>query len=229
MKTTFIIVSLFIGTSTFIYPQLKNGSFLVGGGFTGKIESLDNSNYRNGGYTTTVEGDMKYFTFFPNAGYFVLENIAVGLTARIGLSDYELEYFNTLEATGKTNEFIFSYGIGAFFRYYYPIGDFAIIGELKYEWAWEDEERESKNYDSPHWHSKSKSERKGNIFSPALGISYFFNRYVSIESMLRYEIENLKYTYRNYNPLETIDERETKTKFKRFLIVIGLQVYFPTE
>ena len=57
MKTTFIIVSLFIVSSTIISPQLQEGSVLIGGGFTGKIESLDNSNYRDGGYTTAVEGD----------------------------------------------------------------------------------------------------------------------------------------------------------------------------
>jgi len=100
MKTTFIIVSLFIVSSTIIYPQLKNGSFIVGGGFTGKIESSDNSNSSGSGTT------IKEFTFSPNAGYFVLENIAVGLTARIGLTDYELNYGVAGETTHKLLNFV---------------------------------------------------------------------------------------------------------------------------
>jgi hypothetical protein len=123
MKTAFII------SSTIIFPQLKNGSFLVGGGFTGMIESLDNSYYTEYDYTSKWEGDMKEFTFFPNAGYFVLKNIVVGLTARIGLTDSESNYSNT----SKNTEYYFRYGIGTSFRYYYPVGDFAFIGELKYE------------------------------------------------------------------------------------------------
>ena len=217
MKTTFIIVSLFIVSSTIIFPQLKNGSFLVGGGFTGKIESFDNSNYSRSGTT------LKEFTFFPNAGYFVLENIAVGLTARIGLTDYESNYSNT----SKTTEFYFRYGVGPFFRYYYPVGDFAFIGELKYEWALEQGEQERNGITLGG--SKSESDRHNNIFSSGLGISYFFNKYVSIESMLRYEIENITYSSRTIESNYPLEDYESETEFKRFLFVIGLQIYFPTE
>ena len=216
MKTTPIIISLLIVSSNIILPQLKEGSFLVGGGLNGKIESFD---YSTDPYDSKSENNIVEFNFFPNVGYFVVDNIAFGVAARIGLSDYEVENFTTQERIIKISQFNFTYGIGPFFRYYSLLGDFAFFFGIKYEWLWVDEDH---NFD----YSVSEGNRDGTILSPALGLSYFFNRYVSIESMLSYEIENIEYSGNEPNSNNYI---ETETDYSRFLIVVGLQVYFPVE
>ena len=230
MKTKFIFISLFIVSSTIIFPQLQTGSFLVGGGLTGKIEFFDFSTGSD--YSNKDEVNIVELTFFPNAGYFVLENIACGISGRIGITDYELEHTDSEERTersGNTTSFVFTYGIGPFFRYYYPIGDFTIIGELKYEWVSDNGETESFEYMTASYITKTEQEQTREILSPALGISYFFNRYISIESMLRYEIENRNYSNSLIEPNNPVDVFEMETNFKRILIVVGLQIYFPVE
>jgi len=226
MKTTVIFFSLLLVSSTIIFPQLKAGSFLVGGGLTGKIESFDNSSNR---YYDIDKGDIVEFTFLPDAGYFILENIAIGLTARIGLTDYKSEHFYEEEITSKTSDFYFTYGVGPFFRYYTPLSDFAFFFGFKYEWLWEEGEQEYKYIVNSERVTISENNRTRNIISPALGISYFFNQYVSIESMLRYEIETRKLSYSYKGSNGSLEEYDLETNFNRFLIVVGLQIYFPVE
>jgi hypothetical protein len=47
--------------------------------------------------------------------------------------------------------------------------------------------------------------------------------------MLRYEIETLEFSSREIESNYPGVDYEIETNFKRFLFVIGLQVYFPTE
>jgi len=223
MNVTFIFISLFICSSTIIFPQLQQGSFLAGGGFSGKIETVDRS---RGGNYFNYEADMVEFNFFPNTAYFVLENIAVGLTARIGIIDSKLDNYRNDEITSESSVFTFTYGIGPFFRYYTPFGDFAFFFGFKYEWLWDDTEWEYEYFGELTLNSISEADRNRSMFSPALGVSYFFNRYVSIESMLRYEIENIEYSSNEPNSNNDI---ESETNYNRFLIVVGLQIYFPVE
>ena len=225
MKTTTIFISLFIFSSTIIFPQLQEGSFLVGGGLTGKVESIDS---KSSGYTSKTEGSMIKFIVFPNLGYFFLENIAVGLSTRFGVTDYETESYNEIEKIGTRTTFTVTSGIGPFFRYYYPLGDFALIGEFSYEWVRDDSEGEFLDYEFPRYNSKSEEERTITILSPAIGLVYFLTRNFSIEGMLKYEIENLEFSHKYKDTINQFDG-ELETKIKRFLFVVGLQIYFPSE
>jgi hypothetical protein len=113
MKTTFIIVSLFIIPSTIISPQLQEGSVLLGGGFTGKVESNDITSMYNKDKAAEKNTEI---TFPPNIGYFILENIALGLAMRRGLKDYSLEYDrNHSSFRVYEKEYNSFFGIGLFF------------------------------------------------------------------------------------------------------------------
>jgi len=225
MKTALINISLFILSSTIIFPQLQEGSYLVGGGLTGKVESIDS---KSNGYTTKVEGNVNKFIVFPNFGYFFLENIAIGLTTRFGLTDYETESYNESGKIGASTTYTVTSGIGPLFRYYYPFGDFALIGEFRYEWVHDDSEGEFLDYEAPRYNSKSEEERTITILSPAVGLLFFFNQSVSIEGILRYEIENLEFSHKYENTINQYNV-ELETKSKRLLFVVGLQVYFPVK
>jgi len=221
MNSLLILFCLVVVSPYQLFSQIKEGNFLVGGGFTGKVESIDS---KSNSYTSKTEGNVTEFIVFPNIGYFILDNIAFGLTTRLGISDYETESYSENEKIWKTTSSIFTYGIGPIFRYYYPIGDFALVGEFRYEWVKDDGEGEVIDYGFPGNNEKAEENRTLTVLSPAIGLTYFLTRSVSIEGMFKYEIENLDFS-RKYESSLSQHELELETKLKRFLFVVGLQVY----
>jgi hypothetical protein len=63
------------------------------------------------------------------------------------------------------------------------------------------------------------------VFTPAVGISYFFNKFVSIEGLIRYETGKEEHSNKfvSYSPSE---ERLVENAISRILIIVGLQIYF---
>lgn len=112
---------------------------------------------------TTKEGDAKTstFNFSPKVGYFVSENIAIGL----GLG------FETSENAAKTKTDEFS--VGAFGRYYFtPSSQFSVFGQLGFD--------VTSSKVTPDGGDSAKS----NGFNIALkpGISYFLSDSFAIEA-----------------------------------------------
>ena len=118
------------------------------------------------GFGSEKEGDVKdnTFSFSPKAGYFVTENIAVGVA--LGLTTTKNEVPNVEDF--KTNMF----EVGAFGRYYFtPAKQFSIFGEL------------GANFESSKAEQGS-NELKNNGFNlgVAPGISYFVSDCLSLEA-----------------------------------------------
>ncbi len=140
------------------------------------------------------------------------------------MSDYEAESYSENEKIWKTTSSTFTYGIGPIFRYYYQIGDFALVGEFRYEWVKDDGEGEVIDYGFPGNNEKAEENRTLTVLSPAIGLIYFLTRSVSIAGIFKYEIENLDFSQNHKSSLNEY-ELELETKLKRFSFVVGLRVY----
>lgn len=118
------------------------------------------------GFESSKTGDSKTsgFNFSPKAGYFVTENIAVGLGLNIGSSTVD----NGAEV--KTN----SFGGEVFGRYYFtPASQFSVFGELGVGFGSNKTEIEGVPGDST---SKTFGVNAG------VGVSYFLNSNWAIEA-----------------------------------------------
>jgi len=121
------------------------------------------------GFGSESTGDVKTntFTFSPKAGYFVSENIAVGLSLAYTSTKDEAPGIDGTEET-KTN----SFGAGAFGRYYFtPASQFSIFGQLGA--GFQSDKTETGDVES-----------KSNGFNVGLapGVSYFVSEHFAIEA-----------------------------------------------
>jgi opacity protein-like surface antigen len=122
------------------------------------------------GISTTSQGDAtnSNFTFKPQAGYFVTDNIAVGLA--IGYSNTKED--NTVTIT-KTSEFNF----GAFGRYYFtPADKFSFFGELALGYLSQNQEN------IPLIGPSTTNKGSGFQIGVSPGINYFLNSHFAIET-----------------------------------------------
>lgn len=125
------------------------------------------------GFSNESTGDVKAntFTFSPKAGYFVTENIAVGIA--LGLESSKDEEPGTED---KTNTF----SVGAFGRYYFtPASKFSVFGQLGFN---------VNNTKVEHTEEIAgvsvSTEAKSNGFDLGLapGVSYFVSNNFAIEA-----------------------------------------------
>ncbi|RZJ73646.1 outer membrane beta-barrel protein [Flavobacterium sp.] len=121
------------------------------------------------GFSSEKTGDFKTneFTIAPTAGYFVSNNIAVGLN--VGYVSTKEE--NPVDGDVDTDLFV----IGAFGRYYAtPANDFSFFGQLGF------------NYGTGKTKPEGGGDFKVDGFEVALrpGVSYFLSKNVAIEASI---------------------------------------------
>ena len=101
------VAALFFSTS---FAQFSQGSFVMGGS-TNLAGSFTTSKSKTGGATTT-NGKSSSFFIQPQAGYFVIDNLAVGTGLSIGTSSYKAD-----GSSDKSS--VTSFGITPLARYYF--------------------------------------------------------------------------------------------------------------
>ena len=154
MNKFLISLSAFVLAATFTHAQTSSGNLMFGGGiaFSSNTRQSDNDNtYSN-------------VSFTPNAGYFVSDNFAVGLSVTMASEKSGTGQFRLTENT---------FGVGPFARYYFFTSNeqFAIFGQAGLSLASE------KNTDA------SGFVRKGSLTSFSLfpGAAYFLNEHWAVE------------------------------------------------
>ncbi|WP_306566151.1 OmpW family outer membrane protein [Flavobacterium lindanitolerans] len=121
-------------------------------------------------FGSTKTGDFKTsdFEIAPSAGYFVTDNIALGLAFGYGSSKVDV---GTADATNST------LSVGAFGRYYFtPASKFSIFGQLGVNYMSYDNEFDAE--------AGTLGEFKGDGFGVAVapGVSYFLAKNFAIEA-----------------------------------------------
>lgn len=153
MKKLFCVL-LSLGISlAYVNAQTTAGSIMLGGGITFESTSVSGAD--------TNESE---FTFSPSAGYFLMDNFAVGLNLTIG---------SIKEEAGGLDEKTSIFGIGPFARYYIFTNNekFAFYGQASFSIG-------SRKYD-PGVGNDIKSGSFDFRVSP--GFSYFFNEHWALD------------------------------------------------
>lgn len=162
-KLIFAFVALFLCLSA--TAQIEKGKILASGSLgiaSSKYIEVDNG-------TTDFESNTTYFWFMPRGGYFITDEIVVGVG--LNLSTRSTKFEDDDKSISSTTAFT------PFARYYLPQGYFGHfeIGPGSSSETW----KSSGNDDSKH---------KYNSFLWSLGVGYafFLNDHVAVEPMVSY-------------------------------------------
>lgn len=174
------------------FAQFKKGTVMVGGGLSGSY-TVAKSKF---GSTTRKDATNSSFSFSPQVGYFILDNVAVGV---IGTFNAQTE-----KQPGSTykNRTISKSG-GVFARYYYE--HFFAHGEFQLA--------RTTNQDVGDNGPKQKT--NGNSWKLGVGYAWLIGENIAIEPLLGYGSV--------YNNLRQFGAESTKTPGIFFRL--GFQVY----
>ncbi|MFZ5972599.1 MAG: outer membrane beta-barrel protein [Bacteroidota bacterium] len=190
-KTILSIVFFLAASSTF--AQFNQGRILTGG----SVGFSTDTNKSKANSTTTTNGRSTSFTLSPNAGYFVIDNLAVGAALEIFANSYKPDGNGS-----KSNQS--SLSIAPFVRYYlspgiFFQGQYAVgAGKNKYSVG------------------NTNVEEKYGISAVSLGAGYahFLNDHVAIEPFIGYRSSSLK-----------DKDDDSKNIDSGLFLNVGLQVY----
>ncbi|MDJ1486067.1 OmpW family outer membrane protein [Cytophagaceae bacterium YF14B1] len=162
MKKTFILISAIFSflvlTTEKSFAQTDQGNFMVG-------SSIANLNFDDS--NTSI-------SFSPTLGYFVIDNLAIGLTPTISHSSTESLIPGQKYKTT-------TWGIGPFARYYIGDGTVKPLVHAGYSYL------SSKSKDDT---SNGVIETKSNYSNVKLGagVAYFINDHVSVDGIVNYNL-----------------------------------------
>lgn len=194
MKRIVIVLALAM-ISSGAFAQFNKGRYLVGGSlrldtYTSKTKS---------GSTTTKGGNSTDFTLSPSAGYFVIDNLAVGASLDFGASSTKYT-----GSSGKSSST--SIGLSPFVRYYLSQGIF-FQGQVGFG---------SQNSKSPTGGgTTSTTKYSTSNWSLGAGYAYFLNDFVAVEPMIGY----------GSNSQKTTSGPDVKYSQPGLFIKVGFQVY----
>jgi len=195
MKRIVIILALAM-ISSGAFAQFNKGRYLVGGSFG--ITALTNKSKANS--TTTTNYHDTGFSLAPNAGYFIIDNLAVG--AGLGLSTFSTKF--TGNNAGKNNTT--SISLSPFVRYYLSQGIF-FQGQFGFGSLKDKTKDGATNTTTTTKYSTSN-------WSLGAGYAYFLNDYVAVEPTIGWQSN----TVGRNNP-------DTKSINTGLFIRVGFQVY----
>ena len=218
MKTLFLVLVIYF-YSISSFAQLKQHSLLIGGGFSASSES---NKISGESISNEPETDQFSISFYPQIGYFVINNFAAGLRGKIGY--HHITFDNNLEGNPETNSSLTDYEIGPFIRYYIPVSSFAIFGEINYRYGKTLTTYEQVDYSDPLQLKlvERETDFTNSIFAPALGIVFFVNEVIGIEGAVIYETGSSKTIYEG---IENEIDFELEQDFNEFSFIIGLQIH----
>jgi outer membrane protein len=199
MKKLLLLLIIVVSTGT-IFAQTKQGNFVLSGR-TGLQFTASNTKYVYDGKTIDgSESKLSAFSIIPSVGYFVIDNLAVGLVGDIEINTDKSDDPKYVSSTTA----ILVNG-----SYYFPLEGklrpFAFIGAGLASQV--EKEVPAGEYDTKY---------SGICFHFGGGLSYFIKENISLDLGLSYLMANLK----------DADDNKGKVKYGRFNTNIGVSVYF---
>lgn len=205
-KTILILLTYFAATNT--YGQLIKGTFMPGLSINYNYSKNDRQDVTNDAYTnSTIKRNNIYSNI--NLGYFVKDNLAMGILTGYQRTTYNNNNFssnnsNTYNSTSNSNQIINYFFIGIFARYYKMINNskFGIFIQANSQYQNGNETTTNNNTTTNYTSTSQTSEltsQKSNTFSVGIspGIVYFINKKIGIET----RFGNIGYGISNTKPL----------------------------
>lgn len=131
-KLLSISIVLVSAQATYAQAPIKAGTVQLGGSigyFQTKTEAPYSPNGGNGTSITTQRTDSKTFNVMPSIGYFVADNVAVGILA--GYSRSNITHTYDTYSSDNTSQENKAFNVGGFVKYYRMFSDqFGLAGSL---------------------------------------------------------------------------------------------------
>ena len=162
MKKTFVILFFATFISTAGYSQFTKGKMMIGGSFSA---DFDANKYKNNG-TTTKGATTNSISFYPQVGYFFMDNFAAGAGLSLGTSSTK---------SGSTTLVYTTTFLSPFARYYFG----NIYGQLGLDLG-------SSKLKTENGGTTTTTKTNGSGWSLAAGYAYLLNEHVAIEPQLGY-------------------------------------------
>jgi len=211
MKQRHILVLLLLLLSTFVFGQLEKGNIFIQAsssiGFSTEKYSITSAG------TTTEYSKSTHFGFRPKVGYFVIDNLPVGLA--INVNTNKTKYTGTSDESSSNN-----FAIGPFARYYFlPQDKLKPMAEISAGFG------SSKDKYTSSGHT---SESKYGIFefSIGAGASYFVTDHVAFDLLIDYNSTKYKLKSETGQSKSTLVE-DTSDKYTGIGVNIGIVVTIP--
>jgi hypothetical protein len=187
--STFILMVIVVP----LHAQFKQGTIMAGGSVSGTF-TTDKLKYGN---TTTTNDTHDVVSLLPEAGYFVIDNLAFGL----GLlySSDVMNYKGPVEKTTQINKII-----APFARYYYH----KFFAQSSYRTGW------GTIKDSYGGVTTTTKIPNVNGWSAGIGYAYLLSEHIAVEPSIGYGDMYSKFL-----------GSSTKTSQPIFFIQIGFQIY----
>jgi hypothetical protein len=213
MKPALTLFLLLFLSSSIVFGQLEKGNIFIQGSSSIGFSS-EKYTYISGG-TSTESSKSTHFGFKPKAGYFVVENLPVGLA--IHVDTYKNKGIDT-DNENISNDFI----IGPFARYYFlPQDKLRPTAEIYAGFGSSKEKSTSTSYNS---------ESKYGIFefSIGAGASYFITDHVAFDMILAYNSSkyNLK-SQTSPSGVKSVTSEDQSDKYTGIGLNIGIVVTIP--
>jgi Opacity protein and related surface antigens len=198
VKLGFLFVVLVVSMNS--YGQTSKGNYIVSGSTGLQFLSSNTKNVYDG--ETQNEFDTKTFSFNPSAGYFIVDNLAIGLSFNITSNKSELDDNNYNKSTSTL--------IAPTAMYYFPVdGKIRPFAQLGLG-------LQSVTNKVKMSYSENKQTLNGFAVNVGGGVSYFVSNHVAVELCLSYTKSNLKDT----------DNEKLKLKQGTFGSNIGISLFF---
>ncbi|OFY48933.1 MAG: hypothetical protein A2W85_14810 [Bacteroidetes bacterium GWF2_41_31] len=187
MKKAIVIIISVLYYST-AYSQLSKGNFLIGMSTT--LSSIGTGPEMFGtGYSTInskiggkTEGQTKTFglNLVPKVGYFVLDNVAVGL-------DINLSYSSMKINNSRESQTTFFGGLGAFGRYYIPVSKVYSFFELNAGMGQASSKYKSPGSNPYYYYADSESKSNFYNFGTGVGLAVPLGKKIIIDFIAGYD------------------------------------------
>lgn len=139
MKKLILVFILFSGISVASFAQMEKGRWMVDGLLTFSKEDSERDFIEAVPGQYTYANEFSEIKFSPGIGYFVKDNLAIGISSMVGYGWGKDEITQTPELSYLPSKIdAFSYGVGVFARNYFPIdAKSSFFAEVRTSGAWQ--------------------------------------------------------------------------------------------
>jgi outer membrane protein len=213
MKPGSVLVALLFLSSAVVFGQLEKGNIFIQGSSSIGFSS-EKYTYISGG-TSTESSKSTNFGFSPKVGYFVIDNLPLGLL--IDVNAYKNKAIDS-DNQNTSNELLF----GPFARYYFlPQNELKPMAEIYAGFGGSKDKSDYSGYSN---------ESKYGIIKLGIGAgaSYFVTDHVAIDMIIGYNSSRYKLKSHTAAARSAASEDEDETdKYAGLGISIGIVVTIP--
>jgi opacity protein-like surface antigen len=213
MKQRSVLALLLFLSSTVVFGQLEKGNIFIGGSSSIGF-STEKYTYTHSG-TSTESSKSTNFGFYPKVGYFLIDNLPVGL-------EMNVNFYKNKAINGDNESTSSDFTIGPFARYYF-IPQEALKPMVEAYVGFGSSKDKSK-------YSSYTNESKSGVlkFGIGVGASYFVTDNVAFDLLIGYNATTYKLKSQTSAAKSTTVE-DTSNKYTGIGVNIGVVVTIPKK